>query len=66
MIKVSKEKFFRVIGPLNVHPSIRPTPYPYTSDWKDPHGTVYGKSTDRGDGGTVETDYYLAPEWVKP
>lgn len=59
MNRVSKEEFFRVIGPLNVHPSIRPTKFPYTSDWKTPQGKLYGTSIDHVESGAIITDYYL-------
>jgi len=44
---VTREQFFAKIHELSnraidVHPSIRRTPYPYTSDWKKRSGEVVG------------------------
>lgn len=65
MRQVTKEEFYRKVGPLNVHPS--PTgSYPYTSEWKyldySKHGQLFGKSVGRQDGGNTVTDYYIAGE----
>lgn len=63
MWKVSKEAFYKPIYDkrLDVHPSIV-TSFPYTSIWKFTRngGTVYGKTVDVVEGGTVRTEYYLA------
>ena len=34
MRQVSKEEFFKIVGPQNVHPQIQNSNYPYTSLWK--------------------------------
>jgi hypothetical protein len=62
MKQVTTEEFYKAIGPLDVHPSIQPGPYPYTSLWKlrqRPDGAPLGKSVGRRVGGLVVTDYYL-------
>lgn len=60
MKQVSQERFFAVMNPLDVHPSIQPGPWPYTSLWKlrrNPDGAILGKSVCRTNGGS---EYYLA------
>jgi hypothetical protein len=62
MRKVTMEEFYKVMGPLDVHPSIQPGPYPYTSLWKlrqRPDSTPLGKSVGRMEGGQAVTDYFL-------
>ena len=46
MREVTMKEFFAVVGPLNVHASIQPGPWPYTSQWKTPGGQVIGKSVE--------------------
>lgn len=62
MIEVTQEEFFKVMGPLNVHPT--PTgDYPYLSIWKDQRtGAELGRSQDRGTG--KEAIYYLREDLV--
>ena len=64
MRKVSKDEFYRSIGPLNVHPSIQHGNYPYTAIWKTQTGAqqVVGKTIGRTEGGRTVTDYYLGAE----
>jgi len=43
--EISKDEFFKIMMPLNVHPFIQQGPYPYTSIWKMIHGgKIMGKS----------------------
>jgi len=62
MKPVTKEEFYKQVGPLDVHPSIQPGPYPYTSLWKLRHGQTVGKSVGRIEGGLAVTDYFLNRE----
>ena len=61
--KVSKDEFYRMIGPRDVQPRITNDKYPYTSVWID-HATssrpVIGKTVGRIEGGKLLTDYFLA------
>lgn len=58
--EVTRDEFFRCIGPLNVHPHIQPGPYPYTSIWRTPDRTEIGKSVDSyDDRRTLKTMWYL-------
>ena len=63
MRPVTKEEFYTKVGPLNVHASIQPGPWPYTAVWKiqaADYRTI-GKSVDRLEHpGKCVTDYYLA------
>lgn len=59
MTKVSRDEFYKAVGPLNVHPHIV-TSFPYTSDWQLPTRQTIGRSVDRVEGGLIVTDYYLA------
>lgn len=43
MRKVTRDQFYSSIGTQNVHPYIVSDKYPYTEEWKDPRGKVYGK-----------------------
>lgn len=67
--KVTKEEFYKVIGPLNVNPHIIGK-YPYLISWETPGRQVMGASQDRvptseeykamGNGENYNTtDYYL-------
>lgn len=62
MKPVSQEEFFAPIKQgLDVHPSIQPGPWPYTSVWKyprDPSRKPYGKSVCRG-GAMGGSDYFV-------
>lgn len=61
--EVSKDEFYRVMGPLNVTPS--PTgAWPYTSLFKTPRGNVVGKSVGYIPEGSAlsATRYYLPAE----
>ena len=58
MKAVTKEQFFAVICPLDVHPSIAPGPWPYTSIWKMRNNQrVVGKSVDHES--AELTEYFL-------
>jgi hypothetical protein len=66
MMKVTKEEFYRKIGPLNVRPQIQNGNFPYWSLWKSlgyrDHGKVVGKTVDvyaNGVNGLTVTEYYL-------
>lgn len=64
---VAKDQFFTKItnygkGGVDVHPSIRDTPFPYTRDWKKKNGETVGISKDYYAPGTKHpllTQYYL-------
>lgn len=58
--EVTKDEFFRVIGPKDVHPCPIGN-FPYTSLWKTPRGDVIAKSADHFHEGTriVSTTYML-------
>lgn len=56
MRKISKDEFYKMVGPLDVHPSIQPGPWPYTSLWKLRNTReVVGKSVGHADG---SCDYF--------
>lgn len=62
---VTRDRFFTVIKDLSdrnidVHPSLRLTPYPFTSDWKKRNGEIIGISEDYLPGTALhETRYFL-------
>jgi hypothetical protein len=57
MRAVDKAAFYARVGPLNVHATIQPGGWPYTSLWKLADGrTVVGKSVGKRDG---SHDYFL-------
>lgn len=63
---VTRDEFFAFIQHLsdrqiNVHPSIRRTDYPYTSDWKLNNGVIVGVSEGFYPEGsrTAQTRYFL-------
>lgn len=63
MIQVTKASFFSVIGAMDVHPSIGPSPvwHPqkgYTSSWETRSREVLGK-THRDPGNPSENVYYV-------
>ena len=59
-IAVSKDAFYATVGKLDVHPSIQPGAYPYTSLWKLRSGQVVGKSVGRRvNPAEVVDDYYV-------
>ena len=63
MRQVTKDQFYAAVGPLNVHPSIQPGSWPYTSLWKLQSGDqrTVGKTVGRLEQpGKAATDYYLA------
>jgi hypothetical protein len=65
MIQVTKEKFFAVIGPRDVHPWISNNRYPYTKDWfLQPGRSLIGKSVGRTERGEHFTDYFLTKAWA--
>lgn len=53
---VSYDEFFAVIGPMNCHPRIINSRYPYTSEFRTPTGAVVGKIVGLADGGS---EYWL-------
>ncbi len=60
MKPVTAEQFYAFMNPLDVHPSIQPGPWPYTSLWKlrrNSDGAPLGKSIGRKDG---SSEYFLA------
>lgn len=63
MKQVTRQEFFAAVGQKNVHPSIRRTSWPYTTDWKLQAGigAIVGKSEDRLIPGSAltETLYFL-------
>jgi hypothetical protein len=54
-IPVTSEEFFKVIGPLDVHPEIIGK-YPYTSIFKSRQGIEVGRIVDDCDG---KSTYFL-------
>ncbi|MEB3209298.1 MAG: hypothetical protein VKK63_10335 [Synechococcus sp.] len=67
MKEVTKDQFFETINRLSlngvdVHPSIRRAPWPYTFDWKGRYGSVYGVTQDYLPEGSslTKTRYFLA------
>jgi hypothetical protein len=53
--EVSREEFWRVIGPQNVHPEIVGA-YPYASIFRDWRRQAHGKIQDSG---TDDSKYFL-------
>lgn len=51
--EVSEDDFFAEMNPKDVHPTIQPGPYPYTSLWRTRDGKAVGKSVGRIDEGTM-------------
>lgn len=43
MRQVTKPQFYASIGDRNVHPYITSDKYPYTTEWRDPRGRVFGQ-----------------------
>lgn len=70
MKQVTREEFYRAMRGLNVHPSVRGGPWPYTSDWKlaGGAGIVVGRTEDYLVPGTAitETRYFLASSNATP
>jgi hypothetical protein len=65
--QVSKDEFYKAVGPLNVHPNIV-TGWPYTSEWRlqnDMARTLIGKTILRQEGGQLLTDYFLVNARIK-
>jgi len=62
MKPITKEEFFRVVGPLDVNPTIITDRYPSTSEWRFPRQNrpPIGRSVGRIEGGLKVTDYFLA------
>lgn len=65
MRQVSQDEFFKPIYDkgLDVHPSILPGRFPYTSEFRfhRQHNTpIYGKIVDRVEGGRTISDYFIA------
>lgn len=61
MKQVSKDEFYKAVGPLDVHPNIV-TKWPYTSEWRlqnDIARTLIGKTVLREERGHVLTEYFL-------
>lgn len=57
MKQVPKDQFYAAMNPLDVHPSIQPGRWPYTSLWKERHSDrIRGKSVGHTDG---TSDYFL-------
>lgn len=42
MRQVTKDRFYEVMMPCNVHPSPQGK-WPYTTDWKTPSGAIIGR-----------------------
>lgn len=62
MKEVSKDEFFAVIGPQNVHPRIKGT-YPYTCHFETPSSEIRGKTVDYiPDGEALPKTRYYLPE----
>jgi hypothetical protein len=60
MVKVTKDEFFKTIGPQNVHPQIMNSKWPYTRDFKTPLGEWRGRIIDfEVEGDTIGSEYYL-------
>jgi hypothetical protein len=57
--EVTKAEFFRVIGTMDVHPSIQSGKYPYTSIWQTPQRSAIGKSVGSMEGGREQTAWFL-------
>jgi hypothetical protein len=57
--EVTQAEFFRVMGPINVHPSIQPGKYPYTSIWQTPQRSAIGESVGSMEGGRERTAWFL-------
>lgn len=43
MKQVTEPQFYASIGDCNVHPYIISDKYPYTTEWRDPKGRVFGR-----------------------
>lgn len=56
MVKVTKEKFYAAIGPLDVVLSVRGN-YPYTTTFQTRYGLEKGRCVGRGD--NEEDEYFL-------
>ena len=61
MRAVSQEEFYKVVGPLNVHPTIVNSVYPYVSEWRETYSRrVVGKSVGVLGKGVHRYEYFLA------
>jgi hypothetical protein len=62
MREVTRDEFYAVIMPLNVHP-VPEGRYPYTSNFKTPDGRIIGKVVGRftnpPNGYPIITEYFL-------
>lgn len=43
MRQVTKEQFYASVGSYNVHPYITSDKYPYTTEWRNSAGRVFGR-----------------------
>jgi hypothetical protein len=63
MKEVTQKQFYNAIGPLNVHPHIKNSKWPYTSDFLTPNGQFRGRVVNtneyKSDDGKNERKYYL-------
>jgi len=57
--KVTHEEFYAKITPENIVCSIRNTCFPYTSDFKDRSGVVFGIIQDLEIKGKIISNYYV-------
>ncbi len=61
MKQVSKDEFFKIVGPLDVTVSVLGN-YPYTNEFKTRRHKLIGKAVDRyvnGNRGLITTDYFV-------
>jgi hypothetical protein len=58
MKKVTKDEFFKTIGPQNVHPQIINTEWPYIIEMRTPNGDTKGRVIED----TFNVSEYYLPE----
>lgn len=65
MKQITKEQFYASVGAFNVHPYITSNTYPYTTEWRNPAGKVYGRvipKIDKKYSHLYEDEYFLSED----
>lgn len=68
LVQVTRDHFYQIIGDfrLDVHPSIRSGPYPYTTDWVLPSGRIIGTTFPAKNrrSNFFQREYWISEEYI--